>query len=184
MEKVITVAQVIVPILVAVLLGVLAKRRKLMTPEQVQGLQQFVLKFGLPCVIFTSCLTANMGMESLSSMGLVLLFVLLSTVLSFTVLKKRYAYHNLPMLFCAQETGMLTACTKRLRPLLKFLFPGLPKESRANELIATNFIANIFGLGWAATPAGLEALADETEQWNVFSSAVNKVILGSKLSAV
>ena len=60
-----------------VLLGVLAKRRKLMTPEQVQGLQQFVLKFGLPCVIFTSCLTANMGMESLSSMGLVLLFVLL-----------------------------------------------------------------------------------------------------------
>lgn len=107
MEKVITVAQVIVPILVAVLLGVLAKRRKLMTPEQVQGLQQFVLKFGLPCVIFTSCLTANMGMESLSSMGLVLLFVLLSTVLSFTVLKKWYAYHNLPMLFCAQETGML-----------------------------------------------------------------------------
>ena len=107
MEKVITVAQVIVPILVAVLLGVLAKRRKLMTPEQVQGLQQFVLKFGLPCVIFTSCLTANMGMESLSSMGLVLLFVLLSTVLSFTVLKKRYAFHNLPMLFCAQETGML-----------------------------------------------------------------------------
>ena len=107
MEKVITVAQVIVPILVAVLLGVLAKRRKLMTPEQVQGLQQFVLKFGLPCVIFTSCLTANMGMESLSSMGLVLLFVLLSTVLSFTVLKKRYDYHNLPMLFCAQETGML-----------------------------------------------------------------------------
>ena len=107
MEKVITVAQVIVPILVAVLLGVLAKRRKLMTSEQVQGLQQFVLKFGLPCVIFTSCLTANMGMESLSSMGLVLLFVLLSTVLSFTVLKKRYDYHNLPMLFCAQETGML-----------------------------------------------------------------------------
>ena len=35
MEKVITVAQVIVPIFVAVLLGVIAKRRKLMTPEQV-----------------------------------------------------------------------------------------------------------------------------------------------------
>ncbi|MDD7641314.1 MAG: nucleoside recognition protein [bacterium] len=60
----------------------------------------------------------------------------------------------------AQETGMLSACTKRLRPLLKFLFPGLPQESRANELIATNFIANIFGLGWAATPAGLEAMQE------------------------
>ena len=107
MEKVITVAQVIVPIFVAVLLGLIAKRRKLLTPEQVQGLQQFALKFGMPCVVFTSCLTADMGVESLSSMGLVLGFVLLSTVLSFTVLKKRYSYHNLPMLFCAQETGML-----------------------------------------------------------------------------
>ena len=43
----------------------------------------------MPCVVFTSCLTADMGVESLSSMGLVLGFVLLSTVLSFTVLKKR-----------------------------------------------------------------------------------------------
>ncbi len=60
----------------------------------------------------------------------------------------------------AQETGLLAACTKRLRPLLKFLFPGLAQESRANELIATNFIANIFGLGWAATPAGLEAMQE------------------------
>ena len=60
----------------------------------------------------------------------------------------------------AQETGLLAACTKRLRPLVKFLFPGLPQESRANELIATNFIANIFGLGWAATPAGLEAMQE------------------------
>lgn len=60
----------------------------------------------------------------------------------------------------AQETGILAACTKKLRPLLKFLFPGLQQESRANELIATNFIANIFGLGWAATPAGLEAMQE------------------------
>ena len=76
----------------------------------------------------------------------------------------------------AQETGLLAACTKRLRPLLKFLFPGLPQESRANELIATNFIANIFGLGWAATPAGLEAMQElkllsgekkETASWEM-----------------
>lgn len=60
----------------------------------------------------------------------------------------------------AQQTGLLGACAKKLRPLLKFLFPDLPKESRANELIATNFIANIFGLGWAATPAGLEAMQE------------------------
>ena len=60
----------------------------------------------------------------------------------------------------AQKTGILTACTKKLQPLLKFLFPGIPCDSRANELIATNFMANIFGLGWAATPAGLEAMQE------------------------
>lgn len=60
----------------------------------------------------------------------------------------------------AQQTGIIAGCTKKLRPLLRFLFPLLPEESRANELIATNFIANIFGLGWAATPAGLEAMKE------------------------
>lgn len=60
----------------------------------------------------------------------------------------------------AEHTGILAGCTKRLRPLLHFLFPKIPSYSRANELIATNFIANIFGLGWAATPAGLEAMQE------------------------
>lgn len=55
----------------------------------------------------------------------------------------------------AEQTGIVKGCARRLRPLLKFLFPSLPPESRASELIATNFMANIFGLGWAATPAGL-----------------------------
>ena len=102
-EKIITVAQVIMPIFVTVFLGMLAKRKKLMTQEQVQGLQQFALKFGMPCVVFTSCLTADMGVESLSSMALVLIAVLLSTFLAFALRKKRYPYHNLPMLFCARR---------------------------------------------------------------------------------
>lgn len=107
MEKIITVAQVIVPILVTVFLGVLAKRRNLLSQENVKGLQQFALKFGMPCVVFTSCLTADMGVESLSSMALTVSLVFLSTLLAFRLRKTRYPYHNLPMLFCAQETGML-----------------------------------------------------------------------------
>ena len=162
MEKVITVAQVIVPILVAVLLGVLAKRRKLMTPEQVQGLQQFVLKFGLPCVIFTSCLTANMGMESLSSMGLVLLFVLLSTVLSFTVLKKRYDYHNLPMLFCAQETGMLGI------PLFIILF-GAVQSYRMGVLDLIQAVAAYPVIAILSTDTGENPTASEIVK-KVFTS--------------
>ena len=80
MEKIITITQVIAPIFVAVFLGILAKQKKLLTPEHIQGLQQFVINFGLPCVIFNSCLTANIGAESLSSMALTLPFVVIATL--------------------------------------------------------------------------------------------------------
>ena len=43
-------------------------------------------------------------------------------------------------------------------PVLHFLFPDIPKGHPANQYIATNMIANVFGLGWAATPAGLKAM--------------------------
>ena len=47
-----------------------------------------------------------------------------------------------------------------MRPLLRFLFPNLPKRHKAEEHISTNFIANFLGLGWAATPAGLKAMEE------------------------
>ncbi len=107
MDKVLRVVQVVLPIFVAVILGMLAKRKKMLTPEENRGLQQFVVKFALPCVVFQSCLTARMGVESLSSMALAFPMALAGTLWSFWARKKKYPYHNLPMLFCAQETGML-----------------------------------------------------------------------------
>lgn len=107
MEKFLSIAQVIAPILAAVALGMYARRKKLMTPQEVRGLQQFVMKFGLPCVIFNSCLTADIGTESLTSMILVIPSVLLGTLWAFRARKKQLPYHNLPQLFTAQETGML-----------------------------------------------------------------------------
>ena len=107
MENVLNIAQVIAPILAAVGLGMLARKRGLMTRQDVSGLQQFVMKFGLPCVIFNSCLTADSGAESLTSMGRVLPTGLLGTLGAFRARKGKYPYHNLPQLFCAQETGML-----------------------------------------------------------------------------
>lgn len=58
----------------------------------------------------------------------------------------------------AENAGLITAATAKLKPCLRFLFPNLPPEHKANEYIATNIIANILGLGWAATPAGLKAM--------------------------
>ena len=58
----------------------------------------------------------------------------------------------------ASRAGILEHLSVALRPVIRFLFPHIPKEHRANEYITTNFIANMLGLGWAATPAGLQAM--------------------------
>lgn len=63
----------------------------------------------------------------------------------------------------AQESGMITKMTKGIRPFLKFMFPRLPEDHPAGEYITTNLIANVLGLGWACTPAGLKAMEQLAE---------------------
>ena len=60
----------------------------------------------------------------------------------------------------AAQAGIIGSAAKKMRPVIRFLFPDLPKEHKAQEHITTNFIANILGLGWAATPAGLKAMKE------------------------
>ena len=60
----------------------------------------------------------------------------------------------------AEKAGLVKKAAEKLRPVIRFLFPQLPVGNKANEQIAINFIANILGLGWAATPAGLEAMEE------------------------
>lgn len=58
----------------------------------------------------------------------------------------------------AKKAGIIDALTRGLRPVLAFLFPGVPKDHKANEYMAANIISNVLGLGWAATPVGLKAM--------------------------
>lgn len=58
----------------------------------------------------------------------------------------------------ATKAGVIQALSKRMAPFIRFFFPKIPKDHKANEYITTNFIANMLGLGWAATPAGLQAM--------------------------
>lgn len=58
----------------------------------------------------------------------------------------------------ATKAGIIEAASRKLAPLIRFLFPNIPHGHKAQKYIATNFMANILGLGWAATPAGLEAM--------------------------
>lgn len=60
----------------------------------------------------------------------------------------------------ASSAGIIGMASKKMGPLIRFLFPEIPKGHKANEHIATNFIANFLGLGWAATPAGLRAMTE------------------------
>ena len=107
METFFSVAAVIAPIFITVYLGMVARKKALITPEGVQGLQQFVLNMALPCLIFNSILTAKVGAESLAIMGMLFPFVLGVTLWAFRKGMKKYPYKNLPMIFGAQESGML-----------------------------------------------------------------------------
>ena len=66
-----------------------------------------MLKFCIPPVLFNSCLEARIGPENLTTMAMLLPVLFLSSVLAFHARKKKYRYHNFPMLFAAHETGMI-----------------------------------------------------------------------------
>lgn len=63
------------------------------------------------------------------------------------------------------RAGLIKRLSRKMRPLLKFLFPALPADHPALEAISANIAANLLGLGWAATPPGLKAM----EQLEAFS---------------
>ena len=67
----------------------------------------------------------------------------------------------------ASRAGLIEKLTRGIAPFLRFMFPRMPKNHPAGEYIAANIIANVLGLGWACTPAGLkamEALAELEEE--------------------
>ncbi len=60
----------------------------------------------------------------------------------------------------AKDAGLIEKIKQSIEPLLHFLFPNIPKNHPAKDPIAVNIIANVLGLGWAATPAGLKAMEE------------------------
>ncbi len=60
----------------------------------------------------------------------------------------------------AKVSGLLDTLVRALRRPVRLLFPGVPEGHPAEEAIATNLVANILGLGWAATPAGIRAMRE------------------------
>lgn len=60
----------------------------------------------------------------------------------------------------AEKAGLIERWTKAISPFVSFMFPDIPKGHAARKYISTNIIANVLGLGWACTPAGLRAMEE------------------------
>ena len=70
------------------------------------------------------------------------------------------------------RAGLVEQLSGKMRPILKFLFPDLPTDCEAARQISVNFIANILGLGWAATPAGLRCAEKRKARFGQFPKAL------------
>lgn len=66
----------------------------------------------------------------------------------------------LGMMKVAEAGGILSFLSKIFRPFVEKIFPDIPKDDPAIGYILSNFTANIFGLGSAATPMGLKAMKE------------------------
>ena len=64
----------------------------------------------------------------------------------------------------ASKTTLIENLTKLLNPLLNFLFPKLKENKKIKKEVSMNIIANILGLGNAATPLGLKAMKSMQEE--------------------
>lgn len=82
-----------------------------------------------------------------------------------------------------QETSLMNKLTKLLKPIISFLFPELKKGSPAREKISMNIIANILGLGNAATPLGIKAMSElqkeNTKKDTLSNSMVMFIVLNT-----
>ena len=63
----------------------------------------------------------------------------------------------------AKKSGLLDKLSKLLTPILKIIFPEIPKNSQCYSYIGSNIIMNMLGLGNAATPFGLKAIKEMQE---------------------
>ena len=58
----------------------------------------------------------------------------------------------------AIKTSMIEKLTKFLKPVISFIFPEIKNDKKISKEISMNMVANILGLGNAATPLGLKAM--------------------------
>ena len=83
----------------------------------------------------------------------------------------------------AEASGLTCIFAKLIRPLIRFLFPDLKKNATAKKEISMNMIANILGLGNAATPLGIKAMQtmqkDNTKKDTLSNSMMMFIVINT-----
>ena len=83
----------------------------------------------------------------------------------------------LGLLKIAEDSGIIFALVKLVRPILRPLFPEVPPDHPALGMIALNLTATLFGLGNAATPFGIKAM-EELQKLNPSEdTATNSMVM-------
>jgi spore maturation protein A len=59
-----------------------------------------------------------------------------------------------------EDSGLIRKLSVFFRPLVSRLFPNIPPDHPSTTSITLNFLANLFGLGNAATPLGIQAMQE------------------------
>ena len=80
----------------------------------------------------------------------------------------------------SRDSSLSQKLAKLLSPIIRFLFPDIKKDSSTYNEISLNIVANLLGLGNAATPLGLKAMSSLQEQnpnKNTLSNSMAMLIL-------
>ncbi|MBE4910338.1 spore maturation protein [Bacillus luteolus] len=76
----------------------------------------------------------------------------------------------------AQASGLLEKLSRLFRPFVRRLFPEVPVDHPAMGYMLSNMIANMFGLGNAATPMGIKAM-EQLKELNGGSSEASRSMI-------
>ena len=102
---------------------------------------------GIIYSLFTNNINISNEMLSASSKAIELIFTMLPVMCLW-----------LGIVNIAKKSGLLDKLSNLLTPILKIIFPEIPKNHKALSYISINIIMNMLGVGNAATPFGLKAM--------------------------
>jgi spore maturation protein A len=82
----------------------------------------------------------------------------------------------------AEKAGLTSMLSKFFKPIAKILFKGIDFNGKAYKAISMNVVANMLGLGNAATPFGMEAMRELEKEEKTTDTASNNMVVFTVLN--